>query len=239
MPQEVIIEELSYPVAAGRAMKMEPQFEEETLFEYHLYTLDGTTTVRDREQKQMTLLSANQAPVVKKFVYDGAQPYSFLPAWMLRRHSSSSAESKVRIIVEVANAKPNLGIPLPKGIVRLFKADKRGALQFVGEDEIDHTPKDETLRLYVGDAFDLVGEFKRVELKTLSKRLTEETFEVMLRNHRDTPATVDVIAHVFGDWEVVSRTHAYTRKDSQTLIFPVSVPTGGETLVRYTVRTKT
>ncbi|MCW3099733.1 MAG: hypothetical protein JWL77_5351 [Chthonomonadaceae bacterium] len=217
-----------------------PQFEEEKLFEYHLYTLDGTTTVRNNEQKQMTLLAANAAPAHKRFVYDGRRlsPYLHYSSYLPGEHYDTGDYQKVNITMLVENRKPNLGIPLPKGRMRLFKADRQGRLQFVGEDSIDHTPQDETLRLYLGDAFDLVGEHRRTDFKRLGKKQVEERFEILLRNRGNDPVHIVVLEHVWADWEVVNRTHPYEKKDARTLEFPVQVAAGAEVKVSYTIRTR-
>jgi hypothetical protein len=239
------------PQAIGGAMRREvlslaakpagPQFAEEGLFEYHLYSLDGTTTVRDNEQKQMTLLDAHKAPAVKKFAYDGRRgfwgiynPLSYYPT----EAYDTSAYKKVNVVMEIKNSKPSLGIPLPKGKMRLYKADSKGGLQFVGEDEIDHTPKDETVRLYVGDTFDAVGEHKRTSFKRISDREVEESFEITVRNHRKEATTVSIIEHTWQDWRITAKSADYIKKDAHTIEFPVTVPQDGETKVTYTVRTK-
>jgi len=216
------------------------QFEEEKLFEYHLYTLDGTTTVRDNEQKQMTLLAANEVPARKRFVYDGRRlaPYLHYSNYLPGEHFDTSDYQKVNITMLVENSKPNLGIPLPKGRMRLFKADRQGRLQFVGEDSIDHTPQGETLRLYLGDAFDLVGEHRRTDFKRLGRKQVEERFEIVLRNRGNDPVSITVLEHVWADWEVTNRSHPYEKKDARTVEFPVQVAAGAEVKVSYTIRTR-
>ncbi len=230
------LESATFGAAAGSA----PQFEEERLFEYHLYTLDGTTTVRNNEQKQMTLLAANEVPARKRFVYDGRRLASFVrySNYLPGEHYDTSDYQKVNITMLVENRKPNLGIPLPKGRMRLFKADRQGRLQFVGEDAIDHTPQGETLRLYLGDAFDLVGEHRRSDFKRLGKKQVEERFEVLLRNRGNEPVDIRVLEHVWADWEIINRTHPYEKKDARTVEFPVSVAVGTEVKVSYTIRTR-
>lgn len=221
-------------------MVAQPQFEEETLFEYHLYTLSGVTTVRNNEQKQMTLLNANEAPTLKKYIYDGRRGFwgigvtSYQPG----EGYDNSSYTKVNVVMEIRNSLPALGIPLPKGKIRMYKADSRGGVQFIGEEEIDHTPKDETLRLYIGDSFDVVGEHKRTGFRRLSKREVEETFEITLRNHRDTAAQISVIEHLWSDWKIIANSTDYNKKDAHTADFPVMVPADGESRVTYTVRTR-
>jgi hypothetical protein len=218
-----------------------PQFNEEGFFEYHLYTLDGSTTIRHNEQKQMTLLSAEAVPAVKKFVYDGRR------SWWRRYYGTyyhpgeaydTSDQHKINVMVEIRNSKPTMGVPLPKGKVRVYKADSRGGQQFVGEDEIDHTPKDETLRLWVGDSFDAVGEHRRTDFKRLGPFEVEETFEIVLRNHRTEDMNVTVVEHLWSDWEILAKSTVFEKKDAHTVEFPVRVPKDGETKVTYTVRTK-
>ncbi len=237
---EVRLEEALFAGAAASFATAAPQFAEEKLFEYHLYSLDGTTTVRNNEQKQMTLLSANDVPARKRFVYDGRRSfwgigsYRYLPG----EHYDTSDYQKINITLLVENRLPGLGIPLPKGRMRLFKADMQGRLQFVGEDSIDHTPRDETLKLYVGDAFDLVGEHRRSDFKRLSKKQVEERFEITLRNRGESPVEIVIVEHLWADWEIINRTHPYVKADAQTVEFPVAIAPGVEVKVSYTVRTR-
>jgi len=225
---------------APEAAKAAPAFAEESLFEYHLYTLDGTTTVRNNEQKQMTLLTANKAPCVKKFVYDGRTGFwgVFNPEFRPGEQWDTSNYKKVNVIVEVKNAKPNLGIPLPKGRMRLYKADTKGGLQFVGEDEIDHTPKDETVRLTVGDAFDIVGEHKRTNFRRISDKEVEESFEATVKNHKSEDVVVSVIEHLWADWRITQKSQDFVKRDARTVEFLVKVPKSGTATVTYTARTR-
>ncbi len=225
---------------AMQAAKAAPQFQEEQLFEYHLYTLDGTTTVRNNEQKQMTLLAANKAPCTKKFVYDGRHGFwgIYNPDYRPGEQWDTSDYKKVNVIVEVKNSKPNLGIPLPKGRMRLYKADSRGSLQFIGEDEIDHTPKDETIRLTVGDAFDIVGEHKRTSFRRIGEKEVEESFEITIRNHKDEEVTVSVIEHLWADWRITQKSTDFIKRDARTVEFPVKVAPNGTATVTYTARTR-
>lgn len=231
------------PMSGGlREMDMAevPAFTEESLFEYHLYTLDGTTTVRQNEQKQMTLLSANDIPANKRFVYNGqpGQHGVYSPGFRPGEAQDTSKNKKVNVYVDVKNCQPNLGIPLPKGKIRLFKADSQGRLQFVGEDEIDHTPKDETLKLYVGDSFDVTGERKRTQFRRLGKTEVEETFEITLKNHRADAITVNVVEYVYAEWTVLAKNHEFKQVDAGTLEFPIPVAPDGLAVLTYTIRTR-
>lgn len=142
-----------------------PQFKEQSFAEYHLYSLLGATDLHDNETKQLTLFNASAVPVKKLFIFDGGGPYygGYMPA---------QQPSKVNVKLELANSKENnLGMPMPKGKVRVYKKDQDGALQFVGEDLIDHTPKDEKVRVYLGDTFDIVGERKQTNMQQVSNRV--------------------------------------------------------------------
>jgi hypothetical protein len=214
--------------AAGVAAA--PQFEEKPFFEYHMYTLGRRTTIADNETKQMTLLQAADVPAKKVYIFDPGQRY-----WS---GGDSSEAKKVNVKMEFKNsADQNLGMPLPKGKIRVYKADTDGSLQFVGEDEIDHTPKDETIRIYVGDAFDLVGERTVTNYKQISDRVREETVEIKLRNHKAEDVEITAVEHFWADWEILEKTHDYNKKDAHTAEFTVKVPKDGETVITYTVRT--
>lgn len=223
---------------AMKARPAAPQFEEEAFFEYHLYTLQGTTTVRDNETKQMTLLSAADVKVTRKLVLDAGRRW-WIQGVRGPGVGGDTQNVKLNIVVEIRNSKENnMGMPLPKGKVRLYKADDRGNLQFLGEDLIDHTPKDELVRLYVGDAFDVVGERKRTEYKQISDRVIEESYEITVRNHKETDAAVWIVEHFWGDWEVLRSSHKFNKLDARTIEFPVTVERDGEVKVTYTVRTR-
>lgn len=241
-PQQYGISE-SY---AGVALKSAaPQFEEKSFFEYHMYTMERPTTIRDNETKQLSLLSASGAAVTKEMTYDGRRQW--WAGWWYEGRTDfnpgggydTSNYHKVNVVLEAKNSEANhMGMPLPKGRIRVYKLDDNGAQQFVGEDTIDHTPKDEKIRLYVGDAFDVVGDYKRIDFRKIDSRTIEETFQVNVRNHKDTPVTVNVVDHVWSDWKVTESSAKYTKKDAHTIEFPVKVPKDGETIVTYTIRTK-
>lgn len=215
-----------------------PQFEEEAFFEYHLYTLQGTTTVRDNETKQMTLLSAADVKVTRKLVLDAGRRW-WIQGIRAPGMGGDTQNVKLNIVVEMRNSKENnMGMPLPKGKVRLYKADDRGNLQFLGEDLIDHTPKDELVRLYIGDAFDVVGERKRTDYKQISDRVIEETYEITVRNHKETDVDVWIVEHFWGEWQILNSSHQYNKLDAHTVEFPVKVERNGAVKVTYTVRTK-
>jgi len=216
-----------------------PQFEEKTFFEYHLYTLAGTTTIEDNSTKQLSLLSAAGVPVKKLYIFDPMRQYWFnwYPGQGQPGAGEDTQKGKVNVMLELTNTKENhLGMPLPRGKMRIYKADDKGRLQFVGEDQIDHTPKDEKIRLWVGDAFDIVGERGRTEFQRVSDRVEEDAYSITLRNHKDAAVEVLVVERLAGDWKVLSKTHAFNQKDAHTIEFPVQVPKDGAVTVTYRVR---
>ncbi|MCX5676844.1 MAG: DUF4139 domain-containing protein [Planctomycetota bacterium] len=205
-------------------------FEEKTFFEYHMYTLGRTTTVNDNQVKQVELLTAADVPVTKRYVFEPGGKY-----WHERY--GKKGEYKVNVFIEFKNAKEQkLGMPLPKGKVRVYKRDPAdNDLEFVGEDEIDHTPKDEDLKLYVGDAFDLVGEKKITDHKQ-GERWSEDAVRIELRNHKTEDATVLVREHLTrGQWEITAKSQDYKKIDATTIEFTVPVAKDGKAEVTYTV----
>ncbi len=224
--------------------EMAPQFKEKSFFEYHMYTMARPTTVADKETKQLSLLGAANVPVTKEMTYDARGDW-FRSWWYPGRTEGdpgsgydTSNYHKVNVVLEVRNSEENnMGMPLPKGRVRVYKLDDTGSQQFIGEDQIDHTPKDEKIRLYIGDAFDVVGDYKRTNYTKISSNVVEESFEVKIRNHKKTAVTVKVVDHVWSDWKVTTSSQEYTKKDASTIEFPVTVAPDKETTVTYTIRT--
>jgi len=208
-------------------------FASEGFFEYHLYTLDGRTTVKDNQTKQLSLLSSSEIPVRKELIYYGAADY------YRNAYGVPMSNQKVAVYLEVKNSKENrLGLPLPKGKVRVYKADTSGSQQFVGEDWIDHTAKDESVKIKLGNAFDVVGERTQKEFKKLASNLYEVEWEIALRNHKTEPQTVTVIEPVPGDWQVLSSTHPYDKVEAHTLKYQIAVPKEGATKLTYRVRVR-
>jgi hypothetical protein len=207
-----------------------PQFTEESFFEYHLYTLDRRTTIKDNQTKQMTLLDAAQVPIKKLFIFSGSSQYYYY-------QNQGSQKQKVGVFLELENSKKNnLGIPLPKGTVRVYKEDKDGSLQFIGEDRIDHTPKDEKFKIKIGEAFDVVGERVQTDYKHLGRNLYEVAFEVSLRNHKKEDIRVLVEEPIPGDWEMLSNTHSYDKLGAHLIRFEVPVAKDKEIKVKYRIR---
>jgi hypothetical protein len=210
-------------------MAREEQFREETFFEYHLYTLERPATVKDRQTKQISLLNAEGAKVKKTFV---VQPqYAF---WFAR--ADAVEKPKVGVFVSLDNTKKNgMGMPLPKGIVRVYKKDSAGSLQFIGEDRIDHTPEDETIRIKMGDAFDVVAERVQTSFEVLSSgHLYRSSYKVNLRNHKAEDITVQVVEILSGDWTITTSSHPYEKEASHRVRFDVPVKSKGSAELTYT-----
>jgi hypothetical protein len=218
---------------AATARDASREFAQEGLFEYHLYTLDGRTTLKDRQTKQLALMNAADVPVVKHLVYYGAQDY------YRTSYGMPMSNQKVAVLLELKNSKENrLGVPLPRGKVRVYKADSGGSQQFIGEDWIDHTPRDERVKIKLGDAFDVVGERTQKEWRKLGPGLWEVEWQITLRNHKPQAQTVTVIEPVPGDWQVLHSTHAWEKPEAHTLRFSIPVPGDGAAKLVYRVRIK-
>ncbi len=227
-----------------QTMDAAPQFTQTDLFEYKLYSLQRRTDIANNETKQIELISGRNVAAKKVFIYDGIadQWRYWVNNYSYRSQGSYGQQSnpKVGVFVTFKNeAKAGLGIPLPKGKVRVYKRDDDGKEQFIGEDEIDHTPKDEELRLYLGNAFDLVGERAQKDFKSISSgKVVEETIEIKVRNHKKESVEVMVYEHPWrwSEWEIVKSNHQWEKVDQSTLKFPVKVAKDGEAVVQYTIR---
>jgi hypothetical protein len=208
-----------------------PQFKEDSFFEYHIYTLSRPATVKDNQTKQISLVTADEIPVRKELLYYGANYYYY------SRYGEAMSNQKIGVFVEIQNKKENnLGVPLPKGTVRVYKADKEGSLQFVGEDSIDHTPKDEKIRIKLGDAFDVVGSRKQTDWKKIAYDTYEAAFEISLRNHKKEDVVVKVVEPIPGDWKMLNSSHEYKKAEAFTAEFQIPVAKDGETKLTYRVR---
>jgi hypothetical protein len=222
-----------------------PQVTEKAFDDFHLYTLPLATTLRDRETKQVEFVRAAGVKAERLYVYDGAfidpNRYGGYNAENIRHDENYGTQSnpKVWILREIANTKNNrLGLPLPKGRVRFYRADGE-QLQFTGEVNIDHTAKEELLRFQTGFAFDLVGERKRMNF-TRNERRNEatESFEITVRNRKEEATEIRVVEHLarWANWEVTEKTQEFTRLNAQTVEFRVPLAAGEEKVVGYTVR---
>ena len=211
-----------------------PMPTEQALFEYHLYTLPRHTTIADNQTKQVDLLSAAGVPVVKTLELRGAGYYY---------HSAGGdlgTRLKVGTFVTFRNLGGQLGIPLPQGTVRVYKRDNTGTSEFVGSDFIDHTPKGEIVRLHLGDSFDVTANKKQTDFRVVDSAhdIYESAYEIVLRNAKSTPETVQVVEPIPGDWTIVSSSIPYRKTSSSTATWSVKVPPESATTLTYRVRVK-
>ena len=211
-----------------------PQFQQEAFSEYHLYSLERRTSIQNNESKQISLLNGTGVPVEKYLIVEG-QPYYYRNPQGI----GNAIPQPVKVYYRFKNdQKSQLGMPLPAGTVRVYQADSKGGIQFVGEDAISHTPKDETVKIYIGNAFDVVCERKQTDYKKLASNLYEMEYEITLRNHKDGPVNVEVREPVGGDWEVVNSNFKPEKLDATTIGFQVPVEKDGSATLTYRVRVK-
>lgn len=211
---------------------------EESLLEYHLYTLDRPTTIAENQTKQVALLSASGVPARKELLLRGADYY----------YSSSYGDlgqkMKVSVFVEFDNKEASkMGMPLPKGTMRVYKKDSQGNAQFVGEDHIDHTPKNETVRLKLGESFDVTADKKQTDFKTLPRpskgnSAFESAYEIVLKNAKKEKVTVTVQEPIPADWKIMSESHPSTKAASNTATWKIDIPAEGKTTLNYRVQVK-
>jgi hypothetical protein len=216
------------------AAPMAQQFEQESFSEYHLYTFARRTSIQNNESKQISLLSGTGIPVEKYLLVEGESYYYRNPQGI-----GNPIPQTVKVYYRFKNdEKSNLGMPLPAGTVRVYQADSKGGIQFAGEDRISHTPKDETLRIYVGDAFDVVAERKQTDYKKIAPDEHEMEYQITLRNHKEAPVNVEVREPIGGDWEVLNSNFKWTKLDSRAIGFEIPVEKDGSATLDYRVRVK-
>ena len=227
---------------AVNAAMVSPAVSEKAFDEYHLYTLEHTTTLRDRETKQVEFIHAAGVTTKQLYIYDGAKidpnRYNGWNWENIRNDHSYGTESnpKIWVMREFVNSDANhLGMPLPKGRVRFYRRNDDGQVEFTGENTIDHTPHDETIRIYTGNAFDVAGERKRTNY-SVDKNSATEIFEIKVRNHKKEPVEVCVVEHLYRgkNWEVTAKSDDFQKKDSQTIEFPVKIAPDTEKVITYT-----
>ncbi|HZX32191.1 MAG TPA: DUF4139 domain-containing protein [Rhodocyclaceae bacterium] len=205
---------------------------QESLMDYHLYTFDRPTSIADNQTKQLALLSANAIPVRKSYLLASGD-------WYFRdRMGQVSQKLKPAVFVEFDNKGGQLGKPLPAGVVRVYAKDSKGAAQFVGEDRIEHTAKNETVKLKLGEAFDITAERKQTAYKRVADDVAESSHRIDLRNAKDEPVTVHIQETLPGDWEMVSESRKHRKESARIAAWDVDVPANGAAVLEYTVRTK-
>jgi hypothetical protein len=205
-----------------------PQFEEETFFEYHLYSLTRPSTVADNETKQISLFPETTTSAHKVYTFESRYG----------GYRQPSDKTKIRVNLEFVNSEERgLGMPLPKGKLRVYKADSKGDLQFIGEDLIDHTPKDEKVRVFLGEAFDITCERKKTDVVDLGGWHKRETYEIKLKNHKKDDIVVTVIESTPGwhEWHITRSNFEFKKVDAYKVEFQIPVKSDGEEVLTYTI----
>ncbi|MDP2825606.1 MAG: DUF4139 domain-containing protein [Sulfuritalea sp.] len=216
--------------APARAKSMEAT--QEALMDYHLYSFERPTGIADNQTKQLALLSASAVPVRREYLLAGND-------WYYRdRYAQIGQKLKPAVFLEFENKGGQLGKPLPAGIVRVYARDSKGAAQFVGEDRIEHTAKNEKLRLRLGDAFDIAAERKQTSYRKIADNVVETAYRIDLRNAKDEAATVKIQEPLPGDWEMLQESHKHTKESSRVAAWNVAVPAAGSAVLEYTVRVR-
>ncbi len=209
-----------------------PQMSQEAFSDYHLYTLERKTSINNAETKQVSMLSGSGVAVRKRYVVDGQAFY-----YRNGRHPGAPIKDVVQVFYQFRNEqKSGLGMPMPAGTVRVYQADSHGGVQFVGEDAISHTPKDETLNLKIGHAFDVVCERKQVDFQQISSSVYEFEYEITLRNHKSSAITVEVNEPIGGTWRMLQSSHQWNKTDAWAAQFTVPVPVDGVAVLKYRTR---
>jgi hypothetical protein len=227
---------MAQTLAAGMAENA-PVVTEKAFDEFHLYSIARPTTLHDRETKQVEFVHAEKMFAPTIYVYDGAEGYRFYGLNYDQNYGQSD-NKKVIVQREFKNTETNqLGIALPAGKLRFYRRDDDGQLQFVGENTIDHTPRNETVRVTTGNAFDLVGERKQTNFKSNIFNTIDESFEIKLRNHKKEPVEIRVVEHLYrwSNWKITAKSDDFVKKDAQTIEFRVPVKPDEEKTVTYTV----
>jgi hypothetical protein len=215
-----------------RAVAAQAPMEQEAFSEYHLYTIGHKTSVNNNETKQVSMLTGTGVPVEKRYVVDGQSFYYRNP-----QHPGAPIKDVVQVYYQFKNAeKAGLGMPMPAGVVRVYQADSKGGVQFAGEDHIGHTPKDETLKLKIGNAFDVVCERNQVDFEKIASSTYEVEYEITLRNHKSVPIAVEVNEPVGGTWRMLNASHEWKKTAAWATQFSVPVAAEGIAVLKYRVR---
>ena len=213
-------------------MAAAPAMTQESFSEYHLYTLGRKTTINNAETKQVSMLEGTGVPVQKRFVVDGQDFY-----YRNQQHPGAPIKDVVQVYYQFRNEeKAGLGMPMPAGTVRVYQADSKGGIHLAGEDRIGHTPKDETVKLKIGNAFDVVCERNQIDFQKIAANIYEFEYEITLRNHKAIPIAVEVNEPIGGTWRVVRSTHAATKTAAWAAQFNVPVAAEGAATLKYRVR---
>ena len=231
-PQDSRVYALAAP-AAARAKAQEAT--QEALLDYHLYSFERPTRIADNQTKQLALLSASAVPVRRDYLLAGSDWY--YRDRQAQQFGQIGQKLKPAVFLEFEN-KGAIGRPLPAGIVRVYARDSKGAAQFVGEDRIGHTAKNEKLKLRLGEAFDITAERRQTSYKRIADNVSESAWRIELRNAKDEAVTVRVQEPLPGDWEMLQQSHPHSKESARVAAWNIAVPAGGTTLLEYVVRVK-
>lgn len=209
-----------------------PGVQEQRLSEYHMYTIQRPVNLPNHDSKQLAFMSAKDIKVEKTYEITGQPSFYYSPY-----RGGQPGKEPVQAHIKFKNSEANsLGVPLPQGVARVYQADSKGQLQFVGEDRIANTPKDETLNLYIGNAFDVTAKRKQTDFQNLGKNVYEDAFQITIRNHKKGPITVEVNEPVGGEWTILESNYKYEKTSAFTIQFHVPVPAEGQSVLDYRVR---
>ena len=214
------------------APESRPAMSQEAFSDYHLYSLARKTSINNSETKQLSMLTGTGVPVQKRYVVDGQEFY-----YRNANHPGAPIKDVVQVYYQFKNEEQaGLGMPMPAGTVRVYQSDSKGGTQFVGEDRIDHTPKDETLKIKIGNAFDVVCERNQIDWEKIASSVYEVEYEVTLRNHKAAPITVEVNEPIGGTWRMLRSSHQWTKTAAWAGQFTVPVSADGTAVLKYRVR---
>jgi hypothetical protein len=223
---------MAYGMPAPAPLAMKSEAAEEPLMDYHLYSFERPTSIEDNQTKQLALLSARAIPVRHEYLLTGSEYY------YRGRHGQISRKLKPAILLEFENKGGQLGKPLPGGVVRVYAKDSKGAAQFVGEDRIEHTAKNEKVKLKIGEAFDITADRKQTSFKKIADTVAEAAFSIEIRNAKDEDVTVRVQEPLPGDWEILQESHPHNKESARIAAWNIVVPKDGKTVLDYTVRVR-
>ena len=230
--RDVMSKAMNYDARRMAPSAAEAVMAQESFSDYHLYTLGRKTTINNNETKQVSMLTGTGVPVHKRYVVEGQAFY-----YRNGQHPGSPIKDVVQVYYQVKNEeRAGLGMPMPAGVVRVYQADSKGGTQFVGEDRIGHTPKDEELNLKIGNAFDVTCERNQVDFEKIASNVYELEYEITLRNHKAGPVTVDVNEPIGGTWKMVRSSHEWTKTAAWAAAFSVPVSADGTVVLKYRVR---
>jgi hypothetical protein len=220
-----MVDSVARPAAAA-------QMAQEAFAEYHLYTLGRRTTINNNETKQVSMLTGTGVPTTKRYVVNGQHYY-----YRNVQHPGAPLKDVVQVFYQIRNdQKSGLGAPMPAGTIRVYQADSKEGMHFVGEDRISHTPKDETINIKIGNAFDVVCERKQTDFRKIATNVYEFEYEITVRNHKAAAVTVEVNEPIGGTWDMLRSSHKWTKTDAWASQFMVPVEADAEAKLRYRVR---